>query len=55
MEINVNTSKLIAVVIGKFLKYTGIKMSDEEIKNLLIKLENDEDYKNALINLIKIK
>ena len=58
-NININQSiKLdggLAVAIGKSLKFKNVKFeSDEEIQEFLTKLYEDEDFLNALKNMVKV-
>ena len=58
-NININQSSnldgVLAVAIGKALKFKNVKFeSDEEIQEFLTKLYEDEDFLNALKNMVKV-
>ena len=57
-NININTTinvdSVIAVVLGKFMKYKNIQLSDSEIEEFVNQLRNDKDFIDAITNMIKI-
>ena len=57
-NININTTinvdSVIAVVLGKFMKYKNIQLSDSEIEEFVNQLRNDKDFIDAITDMIKI-
>ena len=57
-NININTTvnvdTVIAVVLGKFMKFKDIQLSDSEIEEFVNQLHNDKDFIEAITNMIKI-
>ena len=52
---SINLDGVLAVAIGKSLKFKNVKFeSDEEIQEFLTKLYEDEDFLNALKNMVKV-
>lgn len=57
-NININTTvnvdSVIAVVLGKFMKFKDIQLSDSEIEEFVNQLHNDKDFIETITNMIKI-
>ena len=50
----VNVDTVIVVVLGKFMKFKNIQLSDSKIEEFVNQLHNDKDFIEAITNMIKI-
>ena len=52
-NININLSGVVSAVAGFVLKYNNIKLSDEELKKMTQELLNDENLREACLNIVQ--
>lgn len=50
----VNVDTVIVVVLGKFMKFKNIQLSDSKIEEFVNQLHNDKNFIEAITNMIKI-